>query len=105
MKSMPTKSATTRTGSGLISQPSQTRLHGGASRQDASQAGALPLHVSEGFQQIKHAAALGVEPLPGVDMPAQSQRHGTIGAQLRQVELRVASRQINTVDRGQFTVS
>ncbi len=38
-------------------------------------------------------------------MPAQSQGHGTIGAQLRQVKLRVASRQINTVDRGQFTVS
>lgn len=88
----------------LQGQGGQALLHHRAAGQQAQQLGGLAGSIGERLQQVEHAAALGEDRLAGLVVGADGGGHGRVAGQLRQVQLRVATGQVEAVHRRQLGV-
>ncbi len=88
----------------LQRQRGQARLQGRAAGKQAEHAASGALLVTQLVEQVEHAAAFGEQRLAGLMMGTNRRRHGLVGFQLGQVQLGVATWQVEAVHLGQGAV-
>ena len=89
----------------LQRQGSQALLHRRLPCQQANQFGALALDIGQGIEQVKHATALGQQRFTGPVVCANRREHRHVARQLKVMQFRVTTGQIQAVCFRQLTVT